>query len=126
MQTKNKIKPEMSPKKAIAVMSEGVPGAINILVRILSQYNELFIGTITNMDKLGIYGSGIWIGYKDHCKEDLELFMDSVNIGHLGMLAKIEYEQGKEEMSHAKMTERIVKRQQAKDKETIEQEKPAH
>lgn len=53
------------------------------------------LGIILNLDDMNIRGSQIWLGYKDHCGQDLEVFKKAIDdrdpkmielINHHGML----------------------------------------
>lgn len=58
-------------------MSEGNPGAATVLMNIMNNPHVFApadpIMVILQLDSLGIYGSHIWILYKDVCKEDITL-----------------------------------------------------
>lgn len=56
----------------ITKMSEGNPGAITVLMGLLKGAPEnVFL--VLDLDTLGVYGSRIWMLYKDVCKEDMEI-----------------------------------------------------
>lgn len=57
-------------------MSQGNPGAISVLSQLLKDDDEFHIGihAIKLLDDAEIYGSDIWILYKDYCYEDLDIF----------------------------------------------------
>lgn len=77
-QTNNRIKLNDSIKDIILKMSDGVPGAIEVLVR-LWKYGSAHdpenmlkgLAPILALDTLGLYGSSIWLLYKDNCRQDL-------------------------------------------------------
>jgi hypothetical protein len=82
---KNKMNEKIELKNttmtAIIKMSEGNPGALTVCLRLLKEvpyYDPDNImeglGVLLLLDTLGIYGSRIWMFYKDFCKE---------NIGHV-------------------------------------------
>ena len=63
---------------SIMKMSEGNPGAMSICTRLLREGGEIDtddifggLGSILMLDTLGVYGSEIWMLYKDVCGEDL-------------------------------------------------------
>lgn len=60
-------------------MAEGNPGAVSVLSQML-QKSGAIAGPmrILDLDDMNIRGPQIWIGYKDHCKEDITLFIRKV------------------------------------------------
>lgn len=74
----SRLKLDMTLNEAVFEMSEGNPGAINVLMDSISK-NQLIDpdnfggpwGLMFNLDTLEIYGSRIWILYKDLCGESL-------------------------------------------------------
>lgn len=59
-----------STREVIMMMSEGNPGALNVLIELLK--DEMGLIDILNLDDMGMRGSQIWVAYKNHCKCDLE------------------------------------------------------
>ena len=61
-------------------MSEGNMGAVNVLKNVLSE-KDMLEGTmfLLNLDDMNIWGSQIWVAYKDYCGEKLDLFFESVS-----------------------------------------------
>lgn len=60
----------------IISMSEGNPGAISVLVRTLNNYTDLFDDVINYLFHKDVYGSKIWVLYKDVCGENLGEFVN--------------------------------------------------
>lgn len=69
-----------STLRIMAKMAEGNPGAATVLVRLLKEGNAIDqqalignggVAAILTLDSCEIYGSRIWLLYKDVCKEDL-------------------------------------------------------
>lgn len=57
-------------------MSEKNPGALRVLMEIIqSKYG---LQRVLDLDDMGIYGSQIWVGYKDHCGSNLEKFLELI------------------------------------------------
>lgn len=63
---------------ALSKMCEGNPGALRVLIQLVDKTEEMDTAegyepfdSIHRLDLLGIYGSSIWILYKDICKEDI-------------------------------------------------------
>lgn len=61
----------------IITMSEGNPGSLRVLMELFSEIT-LGMFNILNLDDMNIRGSQIWAGYKDFCKEDLQLFINKI------------------------------------------------
>lgn len=71
---RTKVELTMSTTDLLLLMSEGNPGAITVLMQLVVQ-DPLLMLTLNDMN---IRGSQIWVGYKDVCGEDLELFKQKV------------------------------------------------
>ena len=56
----------------IAIMSEGNPGRLRILLELRDPIS------ILGLDDMNIRGWQIWIGYKDYCGSDLEKFRECI------------------------------------------------
>lgn len=75
-------------------MSEGNPGALSVILRIFSEGGAIDtqdfaggLGSLLRLDGLGVYGSKIWMLYKDVCSQDLVRLMAVVRANQLGMLS---------------------------------------
>ena len=60
------------------VMSEGNPGAIDVLFQIIKK-EPLGIMSVLNLDDMNIRGTQIWLGYKDYCDGNLDDFIELVS-----------------------------------------------
>ena len=86
-----------TPKDVIIKMSEGVPGALRICMEIL-QRGQLIdpdgalggLGILLSLDTLKIYGSRIWMLYKDVCKENLIDMLAVLRANQLGYISTIQ------------------------------------
>lgn len=63
-------------------ISEGNPGAVTVLMLLLKHNKRIDpqswmgpLGTIIYLDTHGIYGSKIWILFKDVCKQDIVMLV---------------------------------------------------
>lgn len=56
-------------------MSEGIIGAVVVLTALITEGHPLLIACL---DDMNIRGSQIWIGYKDHCGEDIHDFIHCI------------------------------------------------
>ncbi len=73
----------MTVKQAMTALGAGNPGALGVLGQLI-QGQDAFSGEPSNhpisyprlldLDDMNIYGPMIWIGFKDHCKQDLGEF----------------------------------------------------
>ena len=68
-----------STQAALIEMSEGNPGAITVLMELIGRDDPSAFMTILNLDDMNMRGSQIWVGFKDHCGEDIEKFAQCVN-----------------------------------------------
>ena len=63
---------------ALVKMCEGNPGGLRVCMELLTKAGEIDpdnimggLGFVLNLDTLGLYGSKIWMLYKDVCNQDL-------------------------------------------------------
>ena len=73
-----KIKLTDTTPDVITKMSEGNPGALSVCIQLLTETEKIDpdaalggLSGILMLDGLGIYGSKIWMLYKDVCGEDI-------------------------------------------------------
>lgn len=66
----------MDSKEIIVGLSEGNPGALTVLMKVMVARPDLLL----YMHDHGPRGSDIWVLYKDECGEDIYLFMDTVSL----------------------------------------------
>lgn len=69
----NRITLESTPISAIVAMSEGNPGAVQALSELMK--TDMGFIDLCHLDDAGIYGSDIWVGYKNVCDFDIEKFI---------------------------------------------------
>lgn len=70
--------PHASFQDNIFSLSQGNPGAANVLTQILELDPEGGALVMEGLARMNIYGPRIWLGYKDYCDENLRSFMDAV------------------------------------------------
>ena len=58
----------------VGIMSEGNIGAVTVLMRLLEKDAVRGMIYILDLDDMNIRGTQIWIGYKDHCGQDVDKF----------------------------------------------------
>lgn len=76
-------------------MSEGNPGAISVLLQLYQKGGAIDpdnafkgLGPLLSLDTVGIYGSDIWILYKDICRENIEATIGLLRAAQLGLLSE--------------------------------------
>lgn len=91
----SKIQLNDSTTAILAKMAEGNPGAINVLIRMLKEGEAIDpqsfmggLGAILGLDTHRIYGSKIWMLYKDVCGHDLVKMMAVLRACQLGKLTE--------------------------------------
>jgi len=89
-----KIQGTDSPKDMVVKMCEGNPGALNVLMMLLTndagEPNEAMrVFDLLHLDDMGMRGPSIWVGYKDHCGEDLTKFRAAIRARDPEMVATI-------------------------------------
>lgn len=79
----------------LAKMAEGNPGAITVLIRLMKEGEAIDpqcfmggLGAILGMDTHRVYGSKIWMLYKDVCGQDLVKMMAVLRACQLGKLTE--------------------------------------
>lgn len=75
MSTRESIELTDNTMDVLIKMSEGNPGAVTVLTEMIKRHPMDGLIRILDIDDMNIRGSQIWIGYKDHCGEDIEKFM---------------------------------------------------
>lgn len=90
---KSRIQLTDTAMSAAMKMSEGNPGAISVCARMLRDGAKIDpddfaggVGNLLSMDTLRIYGSRIWMLYKDVCGEDLRITCAILRAHQLGFL----------------------------------------
>ena len=78
-------------------MSEGNPGAVTVLMELYKETPETDpmsalggLGPIMWLDTFGIYGSRIWMLYKDVCGQDVEKTNWMIRAVQLGIMSEAE------------------------------------
>lgn len=104
MERKERIKLHDSMMDIMVKLSEGNPGALHVCMRLLKEGAAIdplaFAGGLSNLlslDTNGIYGSRIWVLYKDICGENLANMVALLRAHQLGMVRKSElFETGRD------------------------------
>lgn len=60
----------------VVKLSDGNPGAVTVLMKMLQDPMNLL--AILLFDTFSIYGSNIWIAYKDYAKEDINVLISAL------------------------------------------------
>jgi len=76
-------------------MSEGNPGALSVCVQLVTKGGGIDpddwlggLGGVLSLDSIGIYGSKIWMLFKDVCKQDLVKTSAMLRAWQLGFVPK--------------------------------------
>lgn len=79
---------------ALSKMSDGNIGAITVLGRIIKEGGAIDpddlmggFGNVLSLDTIGLYGSSIWLLYKDICGEDLRMMVGVLRAWQLGFIS---------------------------------------
>ena len=63
----------------MAKMSEGNPGALTVLINAAKTLEPVKnVAFLMHLDDMNIRGAQIWVGYKDHCGQYLDKFVEKV------------------------------------------------
>jgi hypothetical protein len=86
--------PSVTPQDIIILLADGLPGALTVMMQILMKAdvidpdNELGpIVYLLDLDRLNIWGSRIWMLYKDVCGEDIVKTLAVLRANQLGLIA---------------------------------------
>lgn len=92
---RERIKLTDSTPGAVVKLAEGNPGAVVVCVELLKQTPVVDpdsalggLGSLLSLDSLGLYGSDIWLLYKDICGEDIAKMIAMLRARQLGFLSK--------------------------------------
>lgn len=85
-----------SPKDIIIGMCEGNPGGLRVSMQIFGSDPVHGLMRLLDLDDMNIRGARIWIGYKDHCGEDLEKFIECIKSRDPEMVKTINASGGRE------------------------------
>lgn len=69
---------------SLAKMSDGNIGALNVLLQL--RLKEGGVMKVIHLDSIKIYGSDIWVLYKDCCGEDINKLVHVLNENRMGEL----------------------------------------
>lgn len=83
---------------AIMKLSEGNPGAIRVCTEMLNKSERIDpdsalggLGALLSLDTHKIYGSRIWMLFKDVCKEDMVKTLAVLRSCQLGFLSDVDF-----------------------------------
>jgi hypothetical protein len=86
--------PSITPQDIIILLADGNPGALTVMMQILMKAdvidpdNELgSIVYLLDLDRLNIWGSRIWMLYKDVCGENITKTLAVLRANQLGLIA---------------------------------------
>lgn len=95
MPREERLKLEDTPLDILTKLSEGNPGAFTVCMKILAEGgkidpDDIFggLGALMQLDTHGIYGSRIWMLYKDVCGENLVNTLAVLRACQLGYLSE--------------------------------------
>jgi hypothetical protein len=91
--SKNRLSLTDDPKSGIMKMCDGNPGGLNVLISLMTETGKIDPdsalggwGCLFDLDEMGIYGSHIWILYKDVCGENLTNLVGLLRAYQLGFI----------------------------------------
>jgi hypothetical protein len=94
----------MNVRDIVMALAEGNPGALNVCMMLLNEGETIdpdaIMGGLSNLldlDSLGIYGSRIWMFFKDFCKQSIPDVIAVMRANQLGQLAGVT----REKIDHA-------------------------
>lgn len=81
----------------IVKMSEGNPGALSVLMQLIQRDDPAATMTVLSLDDMNMRGPQIWVGFKDHCGSDIEVFAKAIQDREEEMIATVNANSGVEE-----------------------------
>jgi len=76
-------------------MSEGNPGALSVLLQLMElDADGAGLMAILHLDDMNIRGSQIWIAYKDHCDQNIEVLAEKIRNRDKEMIATVNRKSG--------------------------------
>ena len=87
----------MSWTDVVVTLSEGNPGAATVLAQIIKDDPVAGIHLCLHLDDMNMRGPQIWVGFKDHCGQDIEKFKTAIVDRDYAMVVTINRECGGEE-----------------------------
>lgn len=78
-----------SAQEIVVKMCDGNPGACRVLLDLLDEPTFEGVGCILNLDSLEIYGSDIWLAYKDVCGQNIPALIEKAQNDGLGLVAAV-------------------------------------
>ena len=93
---RERIEMNMSPMDVIAKMSEGNPGGLTVMMKIIENDPVCGVFDILHLDDMNIWGSQIWIGFKDYCNQDIDVFIEKIRARDPDMVKYINEESARE------------------------------
>ena len=92
---KERIKLNMNVEQVIVTMCDNTIGAVSVLSQVMKHADLIDpnnmphgLGFMLICDSYGIYGSDIWMLYKDACQEDIGKMMLAVRATQLGFITE--------------------------------------
>jgi len=86
--------------KLFSTMAEGSIGALTTLMEMYKSDPATATMNILLLDDMNIRGTQIWVGYKDHCEQDMEKFVKAILDKDTNMIKCINEEGLKGNHSH--------------------------
>lgn len=113
IRTKNRIELSDTPLDAIVKLSEGNPGAVDVCLKLFQKGGDIDpdsafggFGAMLALDTHGIYGSRIWVLFKDVCGENIVRVLGllrSVQLGQMPTLSLLNAIDGNRRPTHAEI-----------------------
>jgi hypothetical protein len=75
-------------------MAEGNLGALSVLTKLAKLPNMEGFGLVLDLDDMNLRGSQIYVAWKYHCNEDLEVFKKAVRDRDEAMIETVNSSQG--------------------------------
>ena len=84
----NKLRPEMSVPQMMFIMTDGIPEASSVIMRLLQRSPQHGMQQIWICDEFGIYGRKLIKLLDEACNSDLEMFYETLKAFKAGRYTK--------------------------------------
>lgn len=91
MEQRESITGDMTTRDVVILMSEGNPGAINAMMALIT-ITDATVLDLLHLDDMNMRGSQIWVAFKDHCKQDLDVFLKAIRARDREMVITVNLE----------------------------------
>jgi hypothetical protein len=91
-ENRKEVQLNMSFMELVQLLAEGNPGAVTVMLELLSRDKNFGFMTLLSLDDMNIRGTQIWIAFKDYCNQDYAKLENAIKTRDPLMIEKINAE----------------------------------